>query len=352
MTKITWLSGLLLVAALSMASVWLYLVLKHPVNSSTLTLFGNVDIREVQLAFNDNGRVISMLTLEGAIVHKGELLATMDDVPYVAELAQARAQAASLAQTLARLKAGSRPEEIAQARATMEALAATLANAKIVYNRKVILAPTSAISKQQYDDAKAAYEAAAQQHEAARQAYMLAVKGPREEDINAAEANLRAAQAAVASAEKKHADTKLYAPEDGIVESRILEPGDMAAPNTPVYTIALRQPLWVRAYVAETDLGKIAYGMRAAITTDSFPGSVYHGWVGYISPTAEFTPKSVETATLRTALVYQTRIYVCDSRNQLRLGMPATVKVDLSPVAPDAPQAARTGCGAGDAANP
>lgn len=349
MTKYTRIGGVLLLAALAAAGGWLYFVLSHRTNSSTLTLYGNVDIREVQLAFNDNGRVVSMLAREGAIVRKGELLATMDDVSYVAELAQARAQAASAGQTLARLKAGSRPEEIAQAKATMEALAATLVNAKINYERMVILAPTRAISKQQRDEAKATHDSTAQQYDAARQAYILAVKGPRDEDIRAAENNFQAAQAAVASAQKRLTDTKLYAPTDGIIENRILEPGDMAAPNTPVYTIALQQPLWVRAYSAETDLGKIAQGMRAAVTTDSFPGHVYHGWVGYISPTAEFTPKNVETTTLRTALVYQLRVYVCNSLNQLRLGMPATAEIDLSPVSPNAPEPARTECGASDA---
>lgn len=342
------LGGLLLLVALTGGGVWLSLSLTHRTGSSTLTLYGNVDIREVQPAFNDSGRVTAMLVQEGAAVRKGDLIATMDDIPYAADLAQARAQAVSLAETLARFRAGSRPEEIEQARANMDALAATLVNTKINYERMAALVTTRAISKQQHDDAKAVHESTAQQYEAARQTYILAVKGPRVEDIRAAEANVEAAKAAVAAAEKKFAETKLYAPEDGIIENRILEPGDMAAPNTPVYTMALYSPLWIRAYVTETDLGKIAYGMHAKITTDSFPGHAYRGWIGYISPTAEFTPKSVETAALRTALVYQLRVYVCDSRNQLRLGMPATVQIDLSPPAPQA----RAGCGPDDAASP
>jgi HlyD family secretion protein len=351
MAKITRTGGILLLVVLGGAGLWLYLALKYQPKSSILTLYGNVDIREVQPAFDDSGRVISMLVQEGSLVHKGDLIATMDDVSYAAAVTQAKAQAASLSETLARLKAGSRPEEIAQAKATMDALMATLTNAKINFGRMAALVSTPAIAKQNYDQAKATYESTEQQYEAAKQAYILAVKGPRNEDIEAAAANVRAAEAAVASAQKKLADTKLYAPEDGVVENRILEPGDMAAPNTPVYTIALQRPLWVRAYVAETALGKIAYGMHAKITTDSFPGEIYRGWIGYISPTAEFTPKTVETTALRTALVYQLRVYVCNARNQLRLGMPATVQIDLSRPVPEAAEAARTACGPGDGAN-
>jgi len=247
MPKITRIGGVFLLVVLGGAGAWLYLALRHQPNSSMLTLYGNVDIREVQPAFNDSGRITNMLVEEGAVVHKGDLIATMDDISYAAALSQANAQAESLAETLARLKAGSRPEEIAQAKATMDALAATLVNAKINYDRMAVLVPTTAVSKQNYDEARAVYESTRQQHEAARQAYILAVKGPRKEDIEAAEANVRAAEAAVTSARKTLAETKLYAPEDGVVENRILEPGDMAAPNTPVYTIALQRLLWVCA---------------------------------------------------------------------------------------------------------
>lgn len=325
--------GLILFFMVTGAALWIYFALQYQPSASTLTLYGNIDIREVQPAFDDSGRITSELVQEGAVVHKGDLIATMDNAPYADALAQAEGQAASLANTLARLKAGSRPEEIAQARATMEALAATVLNHKINYERKTSLISTQTVSKQQYDEAKALYDSTQQQYEAAKQTYILAVKGPRKEDIEIAQANLHSAEATVANARWKLSRTKLYAPEDGIVENRILEPGDMATPNTPVYTIALNQPLWVRAYVAEIDLGKIRYGMRAEIATDSFPGQIYPGWIGYISPTAEFTPKTVETTVLRTALVYQVRVYVCNSHNQLRLGMPATVRIDLSQAA-------------------
>ena len=116
----------------------------------------------------------------------------------------------------------------------------------------------------------------------------------------------------------------------------------MASPGVPAFTLALSNPLWVRAYVPETYLGRIRLGMKASITTDSYPGREFPGWIGYISPTAEFTPKNVETPELRTRLVYQVRVYTCNSQNELRLGMPATVSVALNqPIT----SASALGCG-------
>ncbi len=250
--------------------------------NNRLTLYGNVDIREVEAAFNDNGFVAKLLVQEGDHVQKGELIAIMDDQRYAASLAAAQAQAANQKQVLAALLAGSRPEQIVQAKAQMDALAAIYQNDAANYKRYATLALTNAGSRQQRDDTKAAYDSAKQNYEAAKQAYILAVKGPRQEDIAAAQAayDAAAAQATLAAVELQ--DTKLYAPSDGIIENRILEPGDMASPQTPVYTIALTNPLWVRAYVPETSLGKITLGMEADITTNSYPRQNL-SWLGWVS---------------------------------------------------------------------
>jgi len=328
--------------------IWWLVVRLHPsASGDTLVLYGNVDIREVQPAFNDTGAVTAMKVSEGAIVKRSELIATIDDSRYAAALAQARQQADNLKAALAKLVKGSRPEEIAQAKATMEGLRAIYDNNNILYRRTVGLVPHGAASTEDRDNALAQMNSSHDSYEAARQAYILAVKGPRAEDITAARAAYGAAEAAVTLAAREFADTKLYAPADGIVEDRILEPGDMASPSTPVFTIALPNPLWVRAYVPEAELGRIRLGMGASITTDSYPGRVYHGWIGYLSPTSEFTPKTVETSELRTALVYQLRVYVCDARDELRLGMPATVQINLN----QAVATSMPGCGPGDAAH-
>ena len=165
---------------------------------------------------------------------------------------------------------------------------------------------------------------------AAKQTLDLAVAGPRVEDINAAKATLEYYKAELEIAKLNFADVNLYSPSPGIIQTRILEQGDMASPQAPAYIIALTDPIWIRTYVGEPDLGKVYEGMPAKVSTDSFPGKIYDGWVGFISPTAEFTPKTVETPEIRTNLVYQIRVYVRNSENQLRLGMPATVEIDLS----------------------
>ena len=338
----------LLIASVLVAAGVLYLVLRGSTGGEILTLYGDVDIREAQPAFYDTGPVTQLLVSEGARVRKGELIARIDDSRYVAALAQARQQADNLEAVLTRLLHGSRPDEIARDKATMAALEAVYENAQIAYARTVSLLPHGVVSTQDRDDAQATVRAARDNYEAARRTYVLAVKGPRAEDITAARHAYMAAVAAAAYAQQELLDTKLYAPVDGVIENRILEPGDMASPGTPVYTIALTNPLWVRAYVPEADLGRIRLGMPATVSTDSYPGRAYHGWIGYLSPTAEFTPKNIETPQLRTALVYQLRVYVCDARDELRLGMPATVHIDLT-----AKGAAMTpGCGPSHAAQP
>lgn len=295
-----------------------------------LVLFGNVDIRQVQMAFNASERIASMLVQEGEVVEKGQLVASLQKERLKAALEAVEAQANAQAQQLARLKAGSRPEEIRKARAEYEVAQADVNNATITYERMRSLARKDATAIQNVDDARARAEMAAARVRSARETLELAIAGPRKEDIAAAKARLEASQAQAAVARQQLADANLYSPSKGIIQNRILEPGDMASPAQPVYTLALNDPLWVRAYIPETDLGKIHPGMAASVTTDSYPGKTYDGWVGFISPTAQFTPKSVETPDLRSRLVYQMRVYVDNPDNELRLGMPATVTIPLA----------------------
>ncbi len=311
--------------------------------ADVIKLYGNVDIRQVQLAFNDSERIDKLLVDEGSSVTKGQMVAQLVQQRYADSLAQARARTAAQQQVVNRLLAGSRPEEIAQARAevaagqaNVEAAQADLAHGELYFYRQKTLAEEKYVSQQVSDDAQRTYLAeqaalaAAKQTLAARQqALRLVVIGPRKEDIASAQATLRADQAALALAEKAARDTQLYAPADGVIQDRILEPGDMATPQTPVFTLALDNPVWVRAYLPEPQLGKVALGMRAWIESDSSPGVRFPGWIGYISPVSEFTPKSVETTQLRSQLVYRVRVFACNPDHRLRLGMPASVTVPL-----------------------
>jgi HlyD family secretion protein len=327
-TKILRVLLLLLVIGGITGGVYAYLRrTEQPTN--ILHAYGNVDIRQVQLAFHDTGRIRKLLVEEGCQVETGQLVAEMDPVRYETAYNQAVGKVATQKEVLARLLAGSRPEEIAAARARVAAANATLRDAEQTYQRTRALAKSQYTSQQKLDNSLAALNSARANLDAEQQALTLAIKGPRQEDIAAARAQLKADEAAAARAEKELADTKLYAPAPGVIQDRILEPGDMAFPQTPVFTLALTNPVWARAYIPEPDLGKIASGMHADVKTDSFPGKVYKGWIGFISPSAEFTPKEVETTELRSKLVYRIRVYVCNPENELRLGMPVTVDIPL-----------------------
>jgi len=243
---------------------------------------------------------------------------------------------------VARLRNGSRPEEIAQARANVEATKADLANARRQFQRLKELSSVrledrsrvQAVSQEELDNARAALEVAQAKLTVNQKALDLSVAGPRKEDVAEAEANLRAKEAQLALLRQQLADARLLAPTEAVIRSRLMEPGEMASPQKPVFNLAITDPKWVRAYVSEPDLGKVHPGQVAYVTVDSFPGRRFQGWVGFISPVAEFTPKNVQTEELRTSLVYEVRIFVRDPSDELRLGMPATVK--LAPPAPPA----------------
>lgn len=265
-----------------------------------LVLYGNVDIRQVSLAFNSSERIDEMTKNEGDTVKKGEVLAKLNTRPL--ELAIERQKAAIAAQE------------------------ATANNARVYYDRMLKLRSSGAISKQTADNAEAQWKSAAANLNNAQAVLDKAVNGSRKEDVSAAEAQLAELKAQLKTYEYNLSQATLVAPEDGVVRSRLLEPGDMASPSVPVYMIGITTPKWVRAYVAEDRLGDIHEGMKAKVYTDSDPTHPIEGQVGYISNTAEFTPKTVQTEELRTALVYEVRIYVQDPDNRLRMGMPATVK--------------------------
>jgi HlyD family secretion protein len=139
---------------------------------------------------------------------------------------------------------------------------------------------------------------------------------------------LQANRAQLALLRQRLADAQLVAPIDAVVRTRVMEPGEMASPEKPVFSLAVTDPKWVRAYVDEPNLGKVHHGMPAAVAVDSSPDRRFEGWVGFISPVAEFTPKSVQTEELRTSLVYEVRVFVKDPTDVLRLGMPATVYLE------------------------
>lgn len=294
-----------------------------------LHLYGNVDIREVQLAFRQPGRLAEMIFEEGDAVSAGTRMALLDPQPYQETLAAAEASVQVAEAELAKLRSGLRPQEITQAREALRQAQALAEDSEREYQRHSRLLPSGASSQRNVDAARTARDRAAAGLGAARAALSQATEGFRSEDIAAAQARLAAAQATRAQAATALADTELLAPSDGTVIARVREPGSMLGSQSTVYSLSLDRPVYVRAYVGEPELGRIAPGTRVRVSSDS-SDKVYRGQIGFISPRAEFTPKTVETTALRTDLVYRLRIVIdaADSDAALRQGMPVSIEIE------------------------
>jgi HlyD family secretion protein len=304
---------------------------QHNASDGDLVLQGNVEVRQVNLAFKVAGRIEHLLADEGDPVRTGQVLASLEKIYFEETLAQMRAQLNQAAANYAKLQAGNRPEEIAQAKALVAEREATLTNARITKRRAESLLHTPAGSQKTYDDAAAAERQADAQLNSARQTLQLQEIGYRKEDIDLAKAQLGEREATVKTAERQLADADLIAPSDGTVLSRVREGGAIVAAGDTVYVLSLNTPVWVRTYVAEPDLGRVKPGMDVTVHTDLAGGKIYSGKVGFISTAAEFTPKTVETTELRTALVYRIRVVVNGDATELRQGMPVTISLRPSP---------------------
>lgn len=324
---------ILVVLALALAlgaAAWFYWQRSANETGGALVLYGNVDIRQVNLGFRVAGRIASMRVQEGDSVATGDPLAALDKKPFEDNVQIAEAEVAVQKAVLRKYRTGSRPAEIAQARALVAERQAALEMAAGVLKRQESLLQKGHVSVQLYDDALARKMEAEAQLNAAQETLRLALEGFREEDVAAAKAQLQMAEARLTKARTDLADTQIVAPADGVILSRIEEPGAVVAAGAPVYALSLSDPVWVRTYVSEPDLGRVYPGMKALVFTDSAPERPYRGQVGFISPVAEFTPKSVETADLRTDLVYRLRIVVDDPDHGLRQGMPVTVRLQAA----------------------
>ena len=274
---------MILILLLAIAGTVTYLLTRKKSNPNELELYGNIEIRQVDMSFQVSGQIDKMLKEEGDSVKKGDLVATLDDKDYKSNLEKASAE-------VSRSLALSR-------------------DAASKYERQSPLCADSTVSKQDCDT-------------------LLNNK-------NKAKADYEAALAQKTFAKNQLDYTKIYAPDEGTVTVRVQEPGATVNKGQLVYTISKTKPVWIRAYINESDLGNIKYGMQARVLTDSINPDTgknreYKGYIGYISPVAEFTPKTVQTTDLRTDLVYRIRVYVYDIDEYLRQGMPTTIKIDIS----------------------
>lgn len=294
--------------------------------SDGLRLYGNVDIRQVDLAFRVPGRIAAIGPEEGERVAAGQVLAELDKSTFTDRLAAAEAQLQVAEAELAKARAGSRPQEIAQAEAGLAEAEAALSRAKEDYDRRRELVKTGAVSRQAYDATAAQYHMAQARVRAAREALSLARAGVREEDRQAAVAQAAAARAQRDAARTDLADAALLAPNDGTILTRAREPGAIVQPGETVLTLTIDRPVRLRAYVGARNLSRIGPGMEVEVRADGNP-TVYQGKISQISPTAEFTPKTVQTEDLRTDLVYRVRVLVDNPDDALRQGQPVTILV-------------------------
>jgi HlyD family secretion protein len=244
-------------------------------SAGELILYGNVDVRLVDIGFRIAGRVDQIFFEEGDWVEEGSLMAILDKSPY--------------------------DSQVDQAQANVEAIQVIFGNAERLLKRREELIGIGGVSQEDLENAQT--------------------------NRDQLWADLLQAKASLQASLDNLCYTEVFAPTDGFILTRVREPGTVVNPAEPVYTLSVASPVWIRAYVDEPNLGDIYYGMPAEITTDLKHGQMYTGQIGFISPMAEFTPKTVQSTELRTDLVYRLRIYADNPDNHLKQGMPVTVKL-------------------------
>jgi HlyD family secretion protein len=323
---------LILLAAAIAAGVYFYpRLIKKPVPANQLTLSGNIEAHESLVSFKVPGRIVELPVEEGQQIDQGALLARVEDADSKQKVrideANVRVRESDLALTLA----GTREQEQKAAHQSVLDAQADLDQKKLDNDRAQQLFGKDEISAQDRDLAATALKRAEASYKAAQQRYNEAVEGSRKEDIAIAQANLNAANANLGLSQVNLGYAVLRAPSTGVITVRQAELGEVVAPGSPVVTLADLDHLWLRAYIAETDLGSIHWGQEAIVTTDTYPGKQYHGRISFISPDAEFTPKSVQTNTERVTLVYRIKIDLDNPNHELKPGMPADAHIQLAP---------------------
>ena len=347
--------------------------------SHAIRVSGNIEVTDAELSFKIPGRVVERLVTEGETVEKGQLVARLDDSDILQDVEARKAEVRKTEANLAELLAGSRPQEIKQAFAVAEKARAILdqqlagsrpqevaaaeagvenarseaENLELEYARQDKLLKDGVSSQEQFDRARTNFSMARarlkeaeerlklvregprkEEIEQARQnlnetseRYALVKEGPRKEVIAQVRAQLEQSKASLKLAETQLSYTALASPLSGVVLSKNIEPGEYAAPGTPVVTAADLQDIWLRAYINETDLGRVKLGQKARVTTDTYPGRIYEGKISFIASQAEFTPKNVQTEKERVKLVYRIKITLSNPRMELKPGMPADAEI-------------------------
>ncbi len=322
---------LIILAAIIAAAVYFYPRLtekKGPANE--IVLSGNIEAHESLVSFKVAGRIIDLPVEEGQSVESGALVAKLEAADYQQKVRIDEANVNVRQSNLALALAGTRQQEINAAEQNVLNAQADLEQKKLDFARADRLYKEDAISAQDRDLAETALKRSDATLQAAKQKHNEALEGSRKEDIAIARANLNAADANLGMSRVNLGYTVLRAPTSGVITVRQAELGEVVVPGTPVVKLADLDHIWLRAYLAETDLGRIHYGQDATITTDTYPGKQYHGHISFIASDAEFTPKSVQTYKERVTLVYRIKIDIDNPNHELKPGMPADAHITLA----------------------
>ena len=327
---------LLMLLAAVIATIFYFYPRLHqaPAPANKLTLSGNIEAHESLVSFKVQGRIVELAIEEGQWVTAGAILARLDDADYKQkvdiEAANVQLRESNLALTLA----GTRHQEIKAADQAVIDSQAELEQRKIDNERAQRLFARDAISAQDRDLAATALKRAEAQYQSAKERLSQAKEGSRKEDIAIARAHVKSARENLGLSRINLDYTTLHAPNNGVVTVRQAELGEVVSPGTPVVTLADLDHVWLRAYIAETDLGRIRWGQDSTIRTDTYLDKTYHGHISFIASNAEFTPKSVQTFKERVTLVYRIKIDVDNPNHELKPGMPADAEIDFAAARP------------------
>ncbi|WP_027937501.1 HlyD family secretion protein [Anaeroarcus burkinensis] len=320
---------LLLLVGLIAAGVY-SLCFKKQSDPNSIKVSGNIETTTVGVGFKIAGHVAQRFVDEGEKVKKGQPIAALEQADLELDVANAKAQLLATQAMLTQLNNGSRVQDISAAQAVLRSAEADKENAATDYRRTQQLYAQGAIAEQQLDRSRTAYATANARSDQAAQQLSLLVEGPRQEEIALAAAKVEQSKQVLNLAQTRLGYSQIIAPVDGFVLSKNIEAGEYASPGTAVVTLGELGQVWLKAYISETDLGKVKLGQPVVVTVDTYPGKKYQGQISFIASEAEFTPKNIQTAEERVKLVYRVKISIANEAYELKPGMPADAQILLN----------------------
>lgn len=304
-----------------------YLMRSPRTRKEGIKVSGNIEVTSVEVSFRLSGRVAKIMLNEGDTVTADEPVAMLEGDDIEKEVAVKMAEVAVARAALAEVEAGSRSEEIAQAEAAVAAAEAEAERFELDYLRVKNLFEREVLPRQQLETVYSARATSKARLREVRERLRLVVAGPRIDARKQVRSRLDAAEASLALVRNRLKYTTAISPISGVVLSKHVEPGEQVAQGTPIVTVADVATVWMRAYIPETDLGRVKLGQSVRVSTDTWPGKIYNGTVTFISPEAEFTPKNVQTQKERVKLVYRIKITLANDNMELKPGMPADAEI-------------------------